>query len=778
MTRPPLKRFLTLLALLLVAIGLLVVTRKRAAFTRSHSAVPTGAMDPKVLARFSALEARENLADETFWAKERRAEELGTLFDSLWDELNKATNKLAVLGAFSVGEIIIPKFGAAERVFHGIDFYAPQGQESTWSQQQWQEFLAVSERVGWQLAQTEFRQNSFETNSSGEVVQSRFYFRADVTNPDNSQLATLEGDLTVDWTPYQPGTEQRSKHIDASRVRIRSRRGAAPFNPILADTVQPLENWAFIDPLILYDLDGDGLSEVILAAKNLVYHRRDQDHYEARPLCKYTPGRIHTAVIADFDGDGFADFLCAKSEGLFLFKGSPQRTFDEPGRLVWEAKPPLKYGQFLTCGDIDHDGDLDVFLGQYKSPYYHGQMPTPYYDANDSDPAYLLLNDGHGNFVDATVDSGLAVKRWRRSYSGSFVDLDGDGHLDLVIVSDFAGLEIYRNDGRGHFREVTQHLVSDGMGFGMSHCLADFNCDGRLDLLMIGMGSPTVNRLEHLGLWRSDVTENRAMRARMVFGNRLFLARPDGHFEQTALNDTIAQTGWSWGCSAADFDNDGFADLYVANGHDSRSTVHEYEPEYWLHDIYVAGSTNDLAANTYFQAKFGRTRGAGQSYGGYEKNRFYFNRNGASFFEAGYLMGVALEADCRNVVADDLDGDGRIDLLVTTFEVWPEVKQTLRVYRNGLNDTSNWIGFRFREEGPGKSPVGARVTLQFCGHTVTRRLVTGDSQRSQSANTLHFGLGPCTQVEQAEVTWPNGKKLVLKNPKVNEYHAASAASTP
>jgi hypothetical protein len=133
-----------------------------------------------------------------------------------------------------------------------------------------------------------------------------------------------------------------------------------------------------------------------------------------------------------------------------------------------------------------------------------------------------------------------------------------------------------------------------------------------------------------------------------------------------------------------------------------------------------------------------------------------------------------LEADCRNVVADDLDGDGRMDLLVTTFEVWPEVKQTLRVYRNNLDDTGNWIGFRFREEGPGKSPVGARVTLQFGGRTAVHQIVTGDSYRSQTASTVHFGLGSCNQVERAEVAWPNGKKLLVKNPKLNQYHSTSS----
>src|SRR5439155_19791673 len=195
---------------------------------------------------------------------------------------------------------------------------------------------------------------------------------------------------------------------------------------------------------------------IILAAKNLVYRRRGEDRYESEPLCKYPPGLISNAVIADFDGDGVADFLCAKSEGLILFKGSPQGTFDQPGRMAWLASPRLKNPMVLTCGDIDHDGDLDVFLGQYKVPTL-GQILRPdFYDANDGHPAYVLLNDGHGNFIDATAAAGLEKKQGRRVYSASFVDLNDDGNLDLLVVSDFADVDLYANDGRGHFTDVTR----------------------------------------------------------------------------------------------------------------------------------------------------------------------------------------------------------------------------------------------------------------------------------------------------------------------------------
>src|SRR5437867_6237436 len=148
----------------------------------------------------------------------------------------------------------------------------------------------------------------------------------------------------------------------------------------------------------------------------------------------------------------------------------------------------------LSCGDIDHDGDLDVFLGQYKVPYQGGQMPTPYYDANDGFPSFLLVNDGRGNFEERTAAAGLAAKRFRRTYSCSFADLDDDGDLDLLVVSDFAGTDVYYNDGQGHFTDVTKTVLDEAHTFGMAHAFGDFDHDGHADIFVIGMNSFSANR--------------------------------------------------------------------------------------------------------------------------------------------------------------------------------------------------------------------------------------------------------------------------------------------
>src|SRR5262249_7410211 len=153
------------------------------------------------------------------------------------------------------------------------------------------------------------------------------------------------------------------------------------------------------------------------------------------------------------------------------------------------------------------------------------------------------------------------------------------GFLDLAVVSDFAGLDLYQNDGHGHFKDVTKDWVDEPHAFGMGSAYADFNADGLLDLLMIGMTAPTADRLEHLALSRSADVEGAGMREKMTQGNRLYLARRQGGFEQPGVSASIARSGWSWGGSAFDWDNDGFPDVYIANGHESKQSVRDYEPE-------------------------------------------------------------------------------------------------------------------------------------------------------------------------------------------------------
>lgn len=718
------------------------------------------------------LESRETAADHGVWAKETLARQCGHTVELLLDTANQSSNRLTALGGLNFGELFVGRYGASRGLPQDFELQLTNGRSFKLSQGAWRELLSQSTAAGWTLEFIGANHEAFDADEQLRPVKSRFQVTAHLSNTRIPEAMAISGDVWIFWQPKSDAAgHYEVQSIDASRFVITRRKGQLPFQSMLNKSYSFRDHPQGIDPLILYDLDGDGSPEILLIGANEMYHRAASTEYQLQPLFEHPLPGVSSAVVADFDGDGAADCLCANPHGLWLFRGSSSSAnFKAPPVLAWQTEPPLENPMAMTCGDIDGDGDLDVFVAQYKVPGLGAVLRPQYYDCNDGFPSYLLQNDGHGGFSDITEASGLGSKRWRRTYSASLADLDADGRLDLVVVSDFAGVDLYKNIGDGRFEDCTAKWVAEPHAFGMGHSLADLNVDGRLDLLMIGMPSATVDRLEHLGLARSRAPEDRPMRRAMSYGNRLYLGRPQGGFEQSGLNDSIARSGWSWGCSAFDFDNDGFPDVYIATGLETRQSVRDYEPEFWLHDIFVEPTVDDFSASAYFVNKFSRTRASGWSYGGHQSNCLYWNQGGESFLEISHLAGVGLKEDSRNVVAQDLDGDGRVDLAVTTLEVWPEQKQTLQVYRNNLPAPGHWIAFQLGEQGQGLSPVGATITLHWDGRQATRQVVTGDSHRSQHAPTVHFGLGNSAALQLVDIRWVGGQKLSLESPGVDRTH--------
>ena len=135
-------------------------------------------------------------------------------------------------------------------------------------------------------------------------------------------------------------------------------------------------------------------------------------------------------------------------------------------------------------------------------------------------------------------------------------------------------------------------------------------------------------------------------------------------------------------------------------------------------------------------------------------------------------MGIAFEGDGRVVLSDDLNNDGRQDIILVEvrFEPSGKVTQTLRVFANVINTSNHWVGIRLHEAGPHFSPIGARVTVRTSAGRQAGRVVTGDSLYSQHSNTVHFGLGNSDTIEAIEVRWPNGTTRKLENPEVDTYH--------
>jgi hypothetical protein len=415
---------------------------------------------------------------------------------------------------------------------------------------------------------------------------------------------------------------------------------------------------------------------------------------------------------------------------------------------------------------------LDVFVGQLRPPYLKGKVPVPFYDANDGFPAYLLLNDGQGNFSDVTDLAGLTEHRFRRTFSSTLTDLDADGDQDLMVVSDFCGLDVYFNDGEGRFSDVTDQVAPQRRAFGMSHTFGDYNLDGRLDFYMIGMSSTTARRLDHMKLRRADHQEYAGYRRHMGYGNRMLLASDMG-YEQAPFNADVARTGWSWGSTTLDFDNDSDPDIFVGNGQVSGKSTKDYCTHFWCHDIYVGNRQDDPAVKQLFTSVAPQLDGSDWSWNGYEHDALFMNRGGTGFLDIGFLMGVGFEFDTRCVLSDDIDGDGRVDLLVEEYRV-REKKSILHVLKNRFPEPNHWIGFRLGERGPFRSAIGVEAVLTLPEGKRVARNLAGHSVWAQHANTIHFGLGKGTEVLAAELTWPDGTKVTLDRPGIDRYHAVTA----
>ena len=303
----------------------------------------------------------------------------------------------------------------------------------------------------------------------------------------------------------------------------------------------------------------------------------------------------------------------------------------------------------------------------------------------------------------------------------------------------------------------------------MSHALADFNGDGHLDIYMVGMGSTTARRLEGLGLGRSGFEGIQKARMKMGYGNRLLLGRGDGMFTQAAYNDRVARTGWAWGCTPWDFDNDGDRDLYVANGFLSAKSAKDYCTEYWRHDIYYKERKSEKLMQMVFdQCHSGL--GSEISWNGYEHNVLLVNSPENDFPSCGFLMGIGFEFDSRAVVSADMDLDGRADLLVVErmrSEKQKAYVNRVHLLRNNLISQNNWIGFHF---SPKDKPFGLEVRLTTAGKKQLLPVVAGDSYNSQHPSSIYFGLGQQASVHEVIFNWPLGEKRTIENPQIGKYH--------
>jgi len=726
--------------------------------------------EPNSLAEWKALRAYH---DENVWANETLAQEYELSLVAIWDALlgvdDDYDQKVEILSSIQFDEVALGKPKRVETLDHGIESFVIEPPRTTLTHGEWGKFLRELASGGHRLIQSEFHHARFMPATEDSPARSLVKIVFHVIEDGADRRIIVDGEVGVEWSGLRDerGNPIAAK-LDATGLRMLTRTGPPAFKQILGFGIKNGKKLSRLHPILVYDLDKDGYPEVVMIGGGRVLWNHGTRGFDDEPLVAHGYLLTETGVIADLNGDANPDLMSTRARGdMVVYLGNDEGRFTSEPIVTPEFELPLRAPSTLTVGDIDGDRDLDVWLGQYKRAYDEGQMPSPYYDANDGYPGYLLVNDGSAHFSDGTVEAGLAERRFRRSYAASFVDLDDDDDLDLLVVSDFSGIDLHHNDGAGQFSDANHTLDSDRHLFGMSSSFGDFNMDGRLDFFVAGMASTTARRLEALGLGRDDRPDMQEMRMRMAFGNRMYLAA-DGGWQEPEFRDQVARTGWTWGTTAFDFDNDGDSDIFAANGHESGESTKDYCTNFWTHDIFDGQSEPDPALNSMFGEMIEGFAEGNESWDGYQKNNLLMNINGKGFVNIAFLMGLADEFDSRAALSADLDLDGRVDVIVV--EDRGDYGQKLHIYRNQIETDGHWIVIQLREEGGGLSPVGASVTVRTADRIHVGRVVVGETLMGQHPTTLHFGLAGSEQVDSIEVQWIGGVRRIIENPEVDRYH--------
>ena len=417
------------------------------------------------------------------------------------------------------------------------------------------------------------------------------------------------------------------------------------------------------------------------------------------------------------------------------------------------------YGMGAATGDYDGDGDLDLMITSFG-------------------PETLYRNNGDGTFTDVTKESGVGDDLW--STSAAFFDYDRDGHMDLFVANyvdftlpgnkpcadpigarDYCSPRVYhpvpdrlyRNNGNGTFSNVSEPagiIKADGAGLGVS--TGDYNADGWLDLYVANDATP--NQLWINGRNGTFADEG------MISGSAVTAAgNPEG----------------SMGIGSGDFDQDGDEDLFVTNiigetfvlyendGHGNFEDVRtraglgrptaastgfgtdwfDYDNDGWL-DLFVAnGGVNIIETQRGQPTPFRM------------KNQLFRNRGDGGFEEVTAMAGPAFaRAEIgRGVAFGDVDDDGDIDVIVSNSG------GPARLLLNQASTSNKSLQVRLQQPGANRFGFGAWVGVERSGRkTLWRRVKTDGSYLSASDMRLHFGLGDATKIDAVVVQWPDGER--------------------
>ena len=326
--------------------------------------------------------------------------------------------------------------------------------------------------------------------------------------------------------------------------------------------------------LSVRDVDNNGYEDLLLVSGDELrlyanHEGKFTDVTEKLGLATPKVGECRFGIFGDIDNDGDADLFVGVVGGpSYIY-----RMVDGRYEVLASDKLGVTSASEATSAcfaDFDEDGDLDLYVGNGGNLL--DKLPAPIWDAKNATANQLFVNNGDGTFVDGTEHAGIGDTGWTLAVSS--VDFDSDGDLDIYVANDFSYDVLYENQGDATFVDVTHERGFVHRGSSMGLATGDIDADGDFDIFISGMESqsrwiidqphfpaPAIWPISFL--FRSYVLGSMKM---ALHGNRFYLNNGDGWFDEISTESGTPHSGWAWGGVFLDYDNDAKQDIYVVNG--------------------------------------------------------------------------------------------------------------------------------------------------------------------------------------------------------------------
>ena len=519
------------------------------------------------------------------------------------------------------------------------------------------------------------------------------------------------------------------------------------------------------------DIDNDGLPDIFFAG-NMVSSRLylNKGHIQFADItasAHVTTQTWATGVsLVDINNDGFLDiYVCVSGPAWstpaqrrnLLFVNNGNRTFTEAA-----ARYGIADTGFCTQAvwlDYDGDGDLDLFLLNNSPRDFQRALNASPSGGHDSTPeSYnrLYRNNGNGTFTDISEQAGI-LRDVGYGLGVAVADFTGNGRPDIYVSNDITPNDVlYVNNGNGTFTDRAGAWLKHTSFAGMGVDIADFNNDGRPDILQVDMMPPALSGQKRMSGFQTYGTADELRRRgfRIDYDiNTLQLNNggrgPDRTFSEISRLAGIAYTDWSWSALFADLDNDGYKDIVITSGYPK--AVNDFD--------YTAAVSAAYRAGDSVRA-FQRLR----ALGGYKVPSSAFRNNGdLTFTDQSKAWGFGQPGFSYGAAYADLNNDGRLDLVTNNIDA------PASVYENVQADTAthHYVQVILRGQAPNIRGIGASVVAQV--GSIKQYLYQSPYRGYMSTvdDRLHFGLGAATRLDTLTVRWPDGRSQVLTDVSVN-----------